>query len=179
MVFTFEYCLEYYCTWVVGLSISLWNIPVKFFNKQMPALLKFLTWLAYSSASLNFVAESNWKQIVYSCSDCSRKEIRTLHIITTKCINYSFNNILNLVIKHTWNILHFADFFSEHFFHFIICSYCASSFTQSSYSTLKISISRWLAIDLFSSICNFNSQGNDSMHFTACLEGFVKVTGSK
>lgn len=145
----------------------------------MPALLKFLIWLAYSSASLNFMAESNWKQIVYSCSDCSRKEIRTLHIITTKCINYSFNNILNLVIKHTWNILHFADFFSEYFFHFIIWNYCASSFTQSSYSTLKISVSRRLAIDLFSSICNLNSKGKGRMHFTAWSEGFFQVMGSK
>lgn len=135
----------------------------------MPALLKFLIWLAYSSASLNFMAESNWKQIVYSRSDCSRKEIRTFHIITTKYTNYSFINILNLAIKHAWSILLFADFFSKYFFHFIICSYCASSFTQSSYSTLKISRSRRLAIDLFSSICNLNS-----MHFTACLEGFLK-----
>lgn len=144
----------------------------KIFQQINASLFKISYLTCIFSASLNFMAESNWKQIVYSCSDCNRKEIRTLHIITTKCINYSFNNILNLVIKHTCNILHFADFFSEYFFHFIICSYCVPAFTQSSYSTLKISISQRFAIDLFSSICNFNSKEKDSMHFTACLEGF-------
>lgn len=140
----------------------------------MSILVKFLIWLAYASAFLNFMTESNWKQIVYSCSDCSRKEIRILHVITTKGINYSFNNVSNLVIKHAWNILHFADFFSQYFFHFIISSYWTSSFTQSSYSTLKISISRRLAIDLFSSVCNHNSKRKERMDFAACLEDFFE-----
>lgn len=139
----------------------------------MSVLLKFHFWLAYSSAFCNLMTESNWRQIVYSCSDCSRKEI-TLHVITTKYINYNFNNILNLVIKCAWNILHFADFFSSYFFHFMISSSWASSCTQSAYSTLKISISRRLAVYLFSSICFLSSKRKERMDLAVCLEDFSK-----
>lgn len=145
----------------------------------MPALLKFLDWLAYSSASLNFMAESNWKQIVYSCSDCSRKEIRTLHIITTKCINYSFNNVLNLAIKYACNILHFADLFFEYFFPLynmqLLCFFLYSKFLFHTKNKHKPKIChRCIFINM-----QLEQQGKRQHALHSMLGRFFQVMGSK